>query len=125
MLNWVCELQTGLNWGLAKQGSVSGGSGELFREGAPEIVVLSLPGDSSAPSKTPNFLATLRALVDEILTPEVSRVLNERCADISQCQGAVRVGLLQEGHKAGDHAQGDTVPPAAGHRPPTSEGQYP
>lgn len=101
---------------------MSGGSGELPGEGAPETRgSLLARRQLCPPSKTPNFLAVLRAVEDELLTPQVSTVLNERCADITQCQRTVGEGLLLEGHKPGDHAQADTVPSAAGHRPPASE----
>lgn len=123
MPKWGCVFQIGLNLGLAKQGSVCLGDLEsCLGKGLLRLVAPSLPGGSSAPpSKTPNFLAVLRAVEDELLTPQVSTVLNERCADITQCQRTVGEGLLLEGHKPGDHAQADTVPSAAGHRPPASE----
>lgn len=90
---WVCVLQIGLNWGTAEQSSVW----ELPGEGAAETA-----GSLFALSKTPNFLAMLRAVVDELLTPQLSTVLNDRCVVVSQCQGAAGVGLLQEGHMPGE-----------------------
>lgn len=54
-----------------------GGSGDLPREGARETRGSLLARRQLwPPSKTPNFLATLWAVVDELLTPQVSTVLN-------------------------------------------------